>query len=329
MDSSHTMVVRTATPESLLMGVATVVMGWAAATVHGNGEVLPAVLCLFFAVFMQLYNNWGHRYYDIKYKFGEYIDDRYDLSDNKVLDSYNIMHQISNGALVMAGMVGIGIMMIAGWWTIVIGLLVYACGWLNSHGANPVLRTRANVFMTFLVFGPIGVIGTELVQSATGHTGTDFLSSFSNNLTWFDLGPAVMLCVPAGLMALSAHLAHGLTKFDSDTDNEKKTFQTFIGRKATAWLYLLSAILVPVCFVLFKYLCEPTPALGWLLICPILVTIFMVTRFVMLKQNDFRSTRLIEVETSWAYLFLAIGTYILCLSTGSPNDSPLLYYSAL
>lgn len=329
MDSSHAMVVRTATPETLLMGVGTVVMGWAAATVHGNGEILPGILCLFFAVFMQLYNNWAHRYYDIKYKFGEYIDDNYDLSDTGVLNLYGVMKEISKGSLVLAGMVGIGLMMIAGWWTIIIGLIVYACARANSHGPNPLLRTRANVLITFLIFGPVGVIGTELVQSATGHTGTDFLSNFSDNITWFDLGPAVILSVPAALMALSAHLAHGLRKFDSDTENEKKTFQRWIGPKNTAILYLVSGLLIPVFYYLFWQFCTPVPPLIWLLVCPVLVAIFMITRFYLLKQSSYRPTRLIEAETSWAFIFLALGTYILCLSTGSPNDSPLIFYSGI
>ena len=245
MDSTHSMIVRTATPETLLLGVSTEIMGWGAATVHGNGELLPAILCLFFAVFMQLYNNWAHRYYDIKYKFGEYIDDRYDLSDNDVLNSYSMLREISKGTLVLAAMVGLGIMMLAGWWVIIIGLLAYLCGLANSHGQNPVLRTPANVLMTFFVFGPLGVISTELVQSATGHTSQDFLMSFSNNLTWFDLGPAVILSLPAGLISVAAHLAHGLRKFDSDKENNKRTFQTEVCRRNTARLVGMFALLIP------------------------------------------------------------------------------------
>ncbi len=329
MDKTHSMILRTATPESLLLGVSSVIMGWGAATVHGNGEILPAILCLFFAVFMQLYNNWAHRYYDIKYKFGEYIDDEYDLADKDVLDTYSIIKETSRGCLVLALMVGLGIMMLAGWWTIIIGLLVYLCGWANSHGQNPILRTRWNVLITFIVFGPIGVISTELVQSATGHTSQDFLMSFTNNLSWFDLGPAVILSLPAGLIAVAAHLAHGLGKYDSDVENNKRTFQTWIGRRNTARLFLVCSLLIPFCYVLFSAVIHPAPPLIWLLLAPVLVTAFLIKCYFNIINNGYQGSRILEIDISWAFFFLAITTYILCLSTGTPNDSPLLYYSAI
>ncbi|MBD5283468.1 MAG: prenyltransferase [Bacteroides sp.] len=329
MDSTHEMVLRTATPETLLMGAASVIMGWAAATVHGNGEALPAILCIFFAVFMQLYNNWSHRYFDIKYKFGEYIDDGYDLSEKHVLGTYSLMYEIAKGALVLAAMVGLALMSIAGWWTLILGLFVYLIAWVNSHGQNPLLRTRLNVFITFLVFGPVGVIGTDLVQAATGHTGTDFLTSFRNYVTWYDLGPAVILSLPAGLIAFASHLAHGLRHFQSDTDNSKRTFQTLIGRRNTAILFLICALLIPFCYVLFCLVITPAPPMLWMMLAPVLVTAFMIKCYFNILNNQYIGTRIIEIDMSWAFLFLALSTYILCLTTGAPNDSPLQYYSLL
>lgn len=321
------MVVRTCTPETLPLGAASVIMGWAAATVHGNGEVLPAILCLFFAAFMQLYHNWNHRYFDIKYKFGEYIDDGYALADPEIVNSYPMIRETAQGSLVLAIMVGIGLMMIAGWWSLILGLIVFACATLNSYGSAPLIRTPWALVITFFVFGPLGVIGTELVQSTTGHTGTDFLSPLTGNLSWFDLGPAVFLSIPAGLMALSAHLAHGYRKYDADLDNEKHTLSVKIGRKATARLYLICALLMPVSFLLFWFFASPTPPLWLILIAPVFICAFMITRYRRLIRGLFSETKLIEADTSWAFLFLSICTYILCLTTGEPNDSSLLYYN--
>ncbi len=321
------MIVRTCRPDSLLLGVSSVIMGWGAATVHGNGEVLPGILCLFFAIFMQLYNNWAHRYYDIKYQQGETRADGYDLSDNDVQTTYSMMNEISKGALILAGMVGLGIMMLAGVWTLAIGILVFAFAWFNSHGETPLLRTPANIAITFLVFGPLGVIGTEIVQSSSGHSSFDVLNSSSTIGWWFDLGGAIILSIPAGLMAVNAHLAHGFRKHDEDVSNNKKTATVMIGRRNTAILYLVNAIIVPLSFVLFYLTVKPAPPLWMLMLAPILVSIFMISRYKLLMVPGYDSTRIIERETAIAFLLLALCTYILCLTTGTPNDSPLRFYN--
>lgn len=327
MKQSSDMVVKTANLPTLILGISSVMMGWAAATAHGNGELFPGVLCLFFAVFMQLYHNWNHRYYDIKYKLGEYIDDGYDLSDTNVLTSHSIIREMSHGSLVLAAMAGFGLLMLSGWWTLIVGGVVFCCAWFNSHGNSPLLRTSANTLMTFFVFGPIGVIATELVQSTTGHTHYDFMTSHTEVLSWFDIGPAVILCVPAGLMAMAAHLSHGYRKYDLDIDNNKNTLTTLVGLRHTANLYLLCALLVPVFYVLYWLFATPAPPLWALMIAPVFVCAYMISRYTILKSNQNLDKKIIEEETAMAFLFLALCTYFLGLTTGSPNDSPIILYN--
>lgn len=71
---SITGLITTRSQSSLMLGAGAVLSGMAAAALHGNFELLPATLCLLFAIFMQLAGNYYYLYYDESHNSGWSID---------------------------------------------------------------------------------------------------------------------------------------------------------------------------------------------------------------------------------------------------------------
>lgn len=325
MTDSTSILIRTAAPRTFLIGASTVIMGCAAATFNGNGELLPATLCLLFAVFIQLYHNWAHRYFDIRYKFGECIDEGYDIADEDVANTFEMLHELAKGALVMAIIVGLGLLTLTGWWTLAVGGVLVGLAWLNCNGHSPLLRTPVNNLITFLVFGPIGVIATVMVESASGNYISEGINNMSMPLSWYDLEPAVFMSIPAGLLATCYHLVHCYKRYRADVDNNKQTLTVKIGQQATIFLYRMNAVLVPLAYVAMFLCMDASPSLWLLLPGPVaaMIALLVISRRIDRAPGVYGGA---DMQTIWVYFALAVYTYILFLSTGSPNDSPLMFY---
>lgn len=223
---------RASNPHTLYIGLSSVFAGTAAAAVHGNLEVLPAVLCVIFVIFGQLASNLCHRYFDDKYEFGENMSDGL-YADGERKTTMRVIHEGMMAATIMAAMAGLSIMTMAGWWTLIVALLLVMVLVICNIGPRPISRTPAYLIATFFIFGPIGVIGTSLVQSQ---------HSTDNMLNWFDIAPAVWMSVVIGLMAVNEHLLFNYRSYLDDRRNKRCTFTVRFGRKANRRMFFINGI---------------------------------------------------------------------------------------
>ncbi len=262
-DQVRQAVIRSFNLPSLCMGTATVLAGCVAAYLHNNFEFLPALACLVFAWFAQLTANIAYRYISLKHNFGEGVFDTGHTWRETLLPVYRAL---CTGLLIITAMSGLAIMELSGWWSIGLAAIIFILTWIDMAPPMALVRTPFGLIITFLLFGPIGVIGTSLVQSQMG-TPIPFNE--------FDLLPPAILSLRIGLMIVCCHLAYCYVSYPVDLRNSKRTFTVAFGRQATRWTFLACNIVAYgiffwMCFALdFRYIAVD-------MIIPTLYTLFLI-----------------------------------------------------
>lgn len=217
---------------SLMMGIGGVLAGTACASLSGNSEVIPATLCILFVILAQQAGNFYYRYYDMTRKSGGHIDSRIVKKEKK--SSINVLRECSIGMALLALMISFPIVSMGGWWTILLGVFIFLTGWLACAGSNPLLRTPFGVVCSFILFGPVCVIGTcllQLVHESKGH------------IDWTYLVPAIYMGVVIGLMCINATLLYGYANFTTDLRNSKVTLVGAVGRRIGRYIFLINGFL--------------------------------------------------------------------------------------
>ncbi len=296
-------VFKAASLNTLWLGVASVLAGTAAAAAHGNVEFAPAMMCLLFAVFAQATSNVIHRYYDEKHHSGD------NEADHMVCDDVDrpMTFILGEGIKifgVLAAMAGLAILAMAGWWTLIIALILGIVALINNVGRSPFSRTPFYPIATFLVFGPIGVLGTELVQSQrnTAHL-----------ICWWDLGPAVMMSLIIGLMAMNSHIFYGIFHRRTQITRSRTTFYYRYGRKGAMTLLTVSTLLYGALGIWAPYEMTLYPAWVYLPV-PIISVIFnLFIIFTQLKPGSWRRAWRLSLMN---IMFVALASLIIFLTIG-------------
>ncbi|MBD5191233.1 MAG: prenyltransferase [Bacteroidales bacterium] len=308
---------------TLVMGFSTVLFGTAAATVVGNEEFLPAFLCVLFALFFQMAFNLRHRYHDFIYGFGESVNDELEQNNSSNIPTRVVLREGSTASFIVALTIGLGILSFAGWWVLVLGLLLGLLAWINYLGSHQLTRTPFGLLVTFLLFGPVGVIGTMMVQIMSGFNNG---SVSIHHITLYEVLPSFFFGVIAGLMAVNCHLAFSAETVENDTLNGKKTFTVKYGEIGAEMLYILDGILILTLFIVMQLIGEL--AHRWfVLIVPIIVSLsyFVIWKKVHGKIG-LKGYRLLENYTLGAMLVTAIWVLLFYVIFGVPDKSDVLYF---
>lgn len=301
-------VFKAASLNTLWLGAASVITGTAAAAAHGNVEFAPALMCLLFAVFAQATSNVVHRYYDEKHHTGE------NNNDHMVCDDVDkpLTFILSEGIKifgVLAAMAGLAVLSMAGWWTLLVALVLGVVAVINNIGRSPFSRSPFYPIATFLVFGPIGVIGTEMVQSQ---------HNAAHLICWWDLGPAVIMSLVIGLMAMNSHIFYGIFHRRTQITRSRTTFYYRYGRKGAMTLLTVSTLVYGAIGIMAPYRMALYPAWVYLPV-PILSIIFnLFIIFTQLKPGSWRR--------AWRFslmniMFVAVSTLLIFLCIGYEGSS--------
>lgn len=236
--------VKAAGLQTLWLGIASVVAGTAAAAAHGNLEPYPAFVCLVFAIFAQCTSNVMHRYFDAKNGYGENEEDDITVAEDINRPLTYILKEGIQIFLILAATAGLALLSMTGWWTLIVAALLVLIVAICNIGPHPFSRSVFYPVATFLIFGPIAVVGTELVQSQ--HTSVHIL-------TWWDLGPALTMGSIMGLMAVNCHVIFGVFHRRKNAISSRTTFFGRYGIQgatilliATTLVYTVVGILIPV-----------------------------------------------------------------------------------
>lgn len=149
-------------PKTLPAAVAPVVIGSVVA--HGDGGFYgpAAALAAVGALFLQIGSNFANDYFD----FINGIDTANRVGPQRMTRELSpaTMKRAFISVFTLAALCGIGLLVVAGWPVVVIGISAIAAGTLYTGGPKPYGYMGLGEFFVFIFFGLVAVAGTYYVQ---------------------------------------------------------------------------------------------------------------------------------------------------------------------
>jgi 1,4-dihydroxy-2-naphthoate polyprenyltransferase len=219
-----------ARPRTLPAAVAPVVVGSALAWHDGKLDPLAALLCLGFALLVQIGTNFANDYYD----FLKGADTAARVGPRRAvaagLVAPAVMRRALAGTFSVAFFLGLTLVHWGGPWLIAVGVASIISGIAYTGGPWPLAYLGLGDLFVFIFFGLVAVSTTYFVQA--GHLS----------------GTALAVAVPIGLLAANILVVNNYRDAATDEAAGKRTLVVRFGRgfaRAQFGLSLAVAFLVP------------------------------------------------------------------------------------
>lgn len=211
-------------PKTLPAAVAPVVLGTAMAHSIGQFHLLPAAICLVFALLVQIGTNFANDYLDgIKG-----TDTNARLGPRRAvatgLVSASTMKWAAIGILVFAFCLGLSLIHFGGWGLLAVGLSSVLCAWIYTGGPYPLAYNGLGDVFVVLFFGLIAVGCTFYVQAG-------FVSQ-----------EVILIGLACGLVINNILLVNNYRDIDEDLLANKRTLVVLLGRRWALVQYGLSLL---------------------------------------------------------------------------------------
>ena len=212
---------------TLPVSISGVIAGVACAIIQGDFSLIPALLCLLFAILAQIASNFGNEYYD--YKKG--IDSkgregfRRGVTEGDI--SPRAMKYATFGVLTAAAVIGCTMILYGGWWLIPIGICIILFALAYSAGPYPLSHYGLGDIAVIIFFGFVPVTLTCYLQQNS----------------WEGIYISIPTSLSIGLMAANVLIVNNYRDYESDKAVNKRTTVVLFGRKAMSCCYLLSGII--------------------------------------------------------------------------------------
>lgn len=306
---------------SLCLGVGTVFAGTGAAALRGNMEVLSASICMLFVIFAQLSVHFAHNYRAQAKLYDNLPRAKYSVTaEEPVSDklAVRVLREASFGCGVIAAMLGLTILTMARtpWWVIGVGLLIILINYLLNFGKHPLYGRPATLGFTWLLFGPVGVIGTSVLQC--NHEAVHLWG-------YYDLSPSYFLSIAVGSMACNVHIMYGYGMWRLNPTRQARGLTYEWGpRKVEALFFINGLIALGVVFFEAFYLNFLRPLTT---VAPAFIT-FALNTFVAARMRYVPIGELQHLNTlvKWNYILFGFVTFIVWWWVGSPDDSVMRYF---
>lgn len=221
-------------PKTLPAAIVPVCLGSALAWSAGAFEWTPALLCLSFAVLIQIGTNFANDYFD----FIKGTDTSERIGPMRVvaagLIKPRVMWRATLIVLSIATLIGLSLIAFGGWWLLLLGALSVVCAVAYTGGPYPLAYLGLGDIFVFIFFGLVAVVFTFFIQ-----TGSFSWASF-----W----------VGAGVGALTTNIlvVNNYRDIKTDAPSGKKTLAVRFGRSFTLWQYSIDfCIGMAVCWILW------------------------------------------------------------------------------
>lgn len=304
--------IKSASIGSLSLGATAVVMGTAAAALHGNLQIIPASICLLFGFFAQLTINFSHRYNDEKHGFGENEADRISTTRSGISATV-LLREATIGMMLISGMLGLTLIAWGRWMMVLFAVILVVLAILYNIGRHPVSRTPWSPLFMFLSYGVVATLAVCYVQSQHESPHT---------INWYDLGPPLLLGGSVGFMTINWLLTYNHLTYQHDLLNDKRSPMVKWGRKIIGTMIVVNSLLSVVMAVATYYACQPTYG-PWLIIPSAIAVIPYSWLGVRLRRTaPGESTRLLTAA-GIIMIAVAAATFAVICATGHPYDSYL------
>ena len=220
-----------ARPRTLPAAVAPVLVGSALAGHESVFQLAPALLCLGFALLVQVGTNFANDYYD----FVQGADTGARVGPRRAVAAGLVSPGKMKRAMILvfvgAFALGLGLVVWGGPWLLLVGISSILCGIAYTGGPFPLAYRGLGDVFVFLFFGLVAVGGTYFVQA--GRLTLD----------------SVLAGVPIGLLAANILVVNNYRDVETDAVAGKRTLVVRFGRGAARAQFAVSwlvALLVPV-----------------------------------------------------------------------------------
>ena len=212
-------------PKTLSAAIAPVLLGTAMSFKAESIEPLPALICLGFALLVQIGTNLANDYLDgIKGTDTELrIGPRRAVASGLVAP--DTMKYVAIGVLTVSFFLGLSLIAFGGWWLLVVGFSSVACAWLYTGGPYPLAYNGLGDIFVILFFGIIAVSCTYYVQ--VGEITLD----------------VVLLGLSIGLIVNNILLVNNYRDFEEDRKASKRTLVVLFGRHMAERQYVGSLLI--------------------------------------------------------------------------------------
>lgn len=207
---------------TLPVSVAGVFAGTAYALLSRNFHLVPALLCLVFAILAQIASNFANEYYDFK----SGIDRKGRQGPRRGVTEGDISPRAMKTAtyltLALACAVGLVLVLWGGWWLIAVGAGIALGALAYSTGPYPLSRHGLGEVAVIFFFGVIPVNFTYYVQAGA-----------------FDM-QCLLGSAAIGLMGANVLIVNNYRDRYDDASVGKTTLAVILGERATTSLYLFN-----------------------------------------------------------------------------------------
>jgi len=236
-----------ARPKTLAAGLAPVMVASGLAAHDGRFNVIPAILCLVFAVMAQVASNFANDYFDYVKK----TDNEDRLGPKRAVSSGWIdpLQMLIALAVVIAVacFFGMGLVFYGGWEMILVGVACVICLLAYTAGPWPLAYHGLGDVFVLVFFGFVPVVFTYYVQVGV-FTPMAFLAG------------AVI-----GLQSVNILVVNNYRDRDTDKKSNKKTSIVVFGEAFGRWFYLLNGIAA--CLLCLFFCLDNAP---WAALLPLL-----------------------------------------------------------
>lgn len=212
-------------PKTLPAALCPVMVGSSMAYHDGLFHWIPALICLCFALLIQIGTNFANDYLDgVK---GTDTEAR--IGPRRAVASGSVrplaMRRAALTVLVLAFILGLSLIFYGGWWMLLVGASSVVFAWLYTGGPYPLAYNGLGDLFVILFFGLIAVGCTYFVQAL--QITVD----------------ALLLGLACGLVINNILVANNYRDLEEDTLASKCTMVVMLGRRFAQIQYLGSTVL--------------------------------------------------------------------------------------
>lgn len=212
---------------TLPVSVAGVLAGCGCAVWQDGFSLLPALLCLLFALSAQIASNFGNEYYDFKNGVDRKGREGFRRGVTEGDISPRMMKYATFFMLGLAAVIGCLLLLYGSFWLVLVGGIILLFALAYSAGPYPLSHHGLGDITVVIFFGVIPVTFTCYLQTGG----------------WGQLPVLLTTSVAIGLLAANVLIVNNYRDKEDDEAVGKHTTVVLFGRKAMSLVYLFSGIL--------------------------------------------------------------------------------------